>query len=51
MGALDNPSKNLDKNKNLKSEKEDENINDFQLSRALDLVRGISLYKNKLAVN
>ncbi len=50
-GALDNPSKNLDKNKNLKSEKEDENINDFQLSRALDLVRGISLYKNKLAVN
>ena len=26
-------------------------IDDFQLSRALDLVRGISLYKNKLAIN
>ena len=30
---------------------EKESTNDFQLSRALDLVRGISLYKNKLAIN
>ena len=48
-GALDNPSDN--EKKDIKSEKNDESINDFQLSRALDLVRGISLYKNKLAVN
>ncbi len=48
-GALDNPSKNSE-------EKDTENsnekkIDDFQLSRALDLVRGISLYKKELAVN
>ena len=43
QGALDNPANDLEK-------KVDENLNkesidDFQLSRALDLVRGISLYK------
>ena len=38
-GALNNPSK--------VNEEEDQNkeIDDFQLSRALDLIRGISLYK------
>tara|TARA_B100001123_G_scaffold107134_1_gene124763 strand:+ start:25 stop:1290 length:1266 start_codon:yes stop_codon:yes gene_type:complete len=49
QGALDNPANDLEK-------KVDENLNkesidDFQLSRALDLVRGISLYKKELAVN
>ena len=47
-GALDNPSQEME-NKDTKNE--EESINDFQLSRALDLVRGISLYKNKLAIN
>ena len=47
QGALDNPIQELDE-KNIDKE---ESINDFQLSRALDLVRGISLYKNKLAIN
>ena len=42
-GALKNPS-NKDKKEN--KEKSDE-IEDFQLSRALDLVRGISLYNTK----
>ena len=45
QGALDNPIQELDE-KNIDKE---ESINDFQLSRALDLVRGISLYKKKLA--
>ena len=49
-GALDNPNLELDK-KNNDNKNEEVSINDFQLSRALDLVRGISLYKNKLAVN
>ena len=49
QGALDNPANDLEK-------KVDENLNkesldDFQFSRALDLVRGISLYKKELAVN
>ena len=48
-GALDNPNQESDENKE-NSNKEDV-VNDFQLSRALDLVRGISLYKNKLAIN
>ena len=47
-GALDNPNQEIE-NKDTKNE--EESINDFQLSRALDLVRGISLYKNKLAIN
>ena len=47
-GALDNPNQEME-NKDTKNE--EESINDFQLSRALDLVRGISLYKNKLAIN
>jgi len=29
----------------------EETIDDFQLSRALDLIRGISLYKKELAIN
>ena len=45
QGALDNPNQELD-GKNIDKE---ESVNDFQLSRALDLVRGISLYKKKLA--
>ena len=51
-GALDNPVNNLEKknNENLNKETK-EAIDDFQLSRALDLVRGISLYKKELAIN
>ncbi len=48
-GALDNPSKNSEE-KNTENSNE-EKMDDFQLSRALDLVRGISLYKKELAVN
>ena len=48
-GALDNLNKNLEKKDTENSNKE--TIDDFQLSRALDLVRGISLYKKELAVN
>jgi len=48
-GALDNPSKNLEKKDTENSN--EETMDDFQLSRALDLVRGISLYKKELAVN
>ena len=48
-GALDNLNKNLEKEDTENSNKE--TIDDFQLSRALDLVRGISLYKKELAVN
>jgi carboxyl-terminal processing protease len=48
-GALDNPNQESDKNK--ENSKKEDAVNDFQLSRALDLVRGISLYKNKLAIN
>ena len=48
-GALDNPNQEL-KNKE-DSKNAEESIVDFQLSRALDLVRGISLYKKKLATN
>ena len=48
-GALDNPNQELDK-KNNDNKNEEVSINDFQLSRALDLVRGISVYKNKLAI-
>ncbi|MBH71120.1 MAG: peptidase S41 [Pelagibacteraceae bacterium] len=48
-GALDNPNQESDK-KNNDNKNEEVSINDFQLSRALDLVRGISLYKNKLAI-
>ena len=47
-GALDNPNQEMENND---TNNEKESINDFQLSRALDLVRGISLYKNKLAIN
>ena len=51
-GALDNPVNNLEKQNNEKLNKETkEAIDDFQLSRALDLVRGISLYKKELAIN
>ncbi len=48
-GALDNPVNGLEKENvgNLNKE----TIDDFQLSRALDLVRGISLYKKELAIN
>ena len=49
-GALDNPNQELDE-KNKENSKKEDVVNDFQLSRALDLVRGISLYKNKLAIN
>ena len=49
-GAIDNPNQELE-NKDTENSKKEEQINDFQLSRALDLIRGISLYKNKLAVN
>ena len=48
-GALDNLNKNIEKKETENSNKE--TIDDFQLSRALDLVRGISLYKKELAVN
>ena len=44
-GALKNPS-NKDKKEEENKEMSDE-IEDFQLSRALDLVRGISLYNTK----
>lgn len=47
-GALDNPNQEMENND---TNNEKESTNDFQLSRALDLVRGISLYKNKLAIN
>ena len=47
-GALDNPNQEMENND---TNNEKETTNDFQLSRALDLVRGISLYKNKLATN
>ena len=49
QGALDNPANDLEKKVDENLNKE--SINDFQLSRALDLVRGISLYKKELAVN
>ena len=48
VGALDNPNQEMENND---TNNEKESTNDFQLSRALDLVRGISLYKNKLAIN
>ena len=48
IGALDNPNQEMENND---TNNEKESTNDFQLSRALDLVRGISLYKNKLAIN
>ncbi len=48
QGALDNLNQELDI-ENTKNK--EESVNDFQLSRALDLVRGISLYKKKLAIN
>ena len=48
-GALDNPNQELKNNEDSKNA--EESIVDFQLSRALDLVRGISLYKKKLATN
>ena len=48
-GALDNTNTNDDKKDNEKSN--EKIVDDFQLSRALDLVRGISLYKKELAVN
>jgi carboxyl-terminal processing protease len=47
-GALDNPNQEMENND---TNNEKESTSDFQLSRALDLVRGISLYKNKLAIN
>ena len=50
-GALDNPNLESDKKKDEENSKKGNDTNDFQLSRALDLVRGISLYKNKLAIN
>jgi carboxyl-terminal processing protease len=49
-GALENPNKD-ENSENSNEENVKNDTNDFQLSRALDLVRGISLYKNKLAVN
>ena len=49
-GALDNPN-DESKKENEKNSNNEEAVKDFQLSRALDLVRGISLYKNKLAIN
>tara|TARA_Y100000590_G_scaffold143579_1_gene165035 strand:+ start:29 stop:1294 length:1266 start_codon:yes stop_codon:yes gene_type:complete len=48
-GALDNPSQKSDEEIN--NNKDAESLEDFQLSRALDLVRGISLYNKKLATN
>ena len=50
-GALDNPNQESNKKKDKENSKKEDAVNDFQLSRALDLVRGISLYKNKLAIN
>ena len=46
-GALNNPTKNKKGESQNKTNKESEEVKDFQLSRALDLVRGISLYSNK----
>ncbi len=47
--TLNGHIKNKNKNKNKKSNIKDENIDiyneDYQLARALDLVRGISFYK------
>ena len=43
-GALKNPS---NKNKEEENKEKSDEIADFQLSRALDLVRGISLYNTK----
>ena len=48
-GALDNPNQELKNNEDSKNA--EESIVDFQLSRALDLVRGIYLYKKKLDTN
>ena len=47
-GALDNPNNESSKEVDENSETE-LSLTDFQLSRALDLVRGISLYKKKVA--
>ena len=47
-GALDNPNNESSKEVDKNSETE-LSLTDFQLSRALDLVRGISLYKKKVA--
>ena len=49
-GIEDKNDKSLKENTtdNLKKEA---SIDDIQLSRALEIVRGISLYKNKLAIN
>jgi len=49
-GALNNPSENKNKNNKNKKDAKDNKIEDYQLSRALDLVRGISLY-NKISLN
>lgn len=48
-GALKNPS-NKDKKEEKENKEKSDEIVDFQLSRALDLVRGISLYNTK-AIN
>ena len=48
-GALDNPNENLEQKDTKNSD--EKKIDDFQLSRAIDLIRGISLYKKKLAIN
>ena len=45
-GALKNPS-NKDKREEKENKEKSDKIEDFQLSRALDLVRGISLYNTK----
>ena len=45
-GALKNPS-NKDKEEEKENKEKSNEIDDFQLSRALDLVRGISLYNTK----
>jgi len=45
-GALKNPS-NKDKKEEKENKEKSDEIEDFQLSRALDLVRGISLYNTK----
>ena len=45
-GALKNPS-NKDKKEEKENKEKSDEIADFQLSRALDLVRGISLYNTK----
>ena len=49
-GALNNPLDNESKNKKNKEDSKEEEIVDYQLSRALDLIRGISLY-NKITLN